>query len=152
VSTTRVIVLGNETAGDDGAALRAVRGLSGADLVLAGRPGPTLLDLLQPDRRTVLVDVTQSGAEPGTIIRHALGDLVRLSAAQPQTSSHGFGPAEVLRLAEALGRPLPPGMFVGIEGRDFGPSTELSAPVEAKLSELRATIEALVDPNGDRHA
>lgn len=146
--TVLVIALGNESASDDGAALRAVAGVQRAEVILAGRPGPGLLDLLDAERQTILVDVVRSGASPGAIFERPLAELVQATIAERQTSSHGFGPAETLRLGQALGRRLAPGVFVGIEGREFGPGTELSAPVAAKLDALRDTIQAWVDRMG----
>jgi hydrogenase maturation protease len=146
-----VIALGNDAAGDDGAALAAARALaagkSGVDVVLAGRPGVALLDLLDPARPAVLLDVVRSGGAPGAIHELRLAEVVDRAAAAPQVSSHGFGPAEALRLARALGRPLPRGIFVGIEGARFDAGAPLSDAVAESIPTLidaaRAAVAAL---------
>ena len=71
--------------------------------------------------------------EPGLVTTGALAELVERLDARAQLSSHGFGPAETLRLARALGRALPPISFVGIEGRRFDPGEGLSPAVEHAL-------------------
>jgi hydrogenase maturation protease len=146
VSAVRVIALGAIAASDDGAALRAVRTLSipAAEVIEAGRPGPGLVDLLDPEVPTVLADVTRAGLAPGTILRLPLATLPEAAVAGAQISSHGFGPAESLRLARALGRRLPPGTFVGIEGERFAPGETLSGAVGAALGRYAAAIEAAV--------
>ncbi len=142
----RVIALGNSMAGDDGAALAAVArlGEDEAGIVRAGRPGVGLIDLLDGDRPTVLVDVTRSGAPAGSVLRLPLREVPDAVRADPQTSSHGFGPAEALRLARVLGRRMPPGEFVGIEGERYGPGGELSLAVAAAMEvfvvEVRAAL------------
>jgi hydrogenase maturation protease len=135
-----LIALGNADAGDDGAALQAARAaaatLPGCALVEAGRPGVDLLDLLESARRVVIVDVVRSNAPPGTLHAMPLDALLTRADARPQPSSHGVGPAEALRLADALGRPLPRGTFVGIEGRAFSPGAPLSPEVRGGMTEL----------------
>lgn len=145
----RIIALGNEVAGDDAAAIYAARELADEfEVTLAGRPGARLLELLDPldppdgVGPTVLVDVTRSGQAPGHIVSLSLAALAEAAIAGAQTSSHGFGPGEALRLGAALGRPLPPGRFVGIEGRQFGIGQPLSPPLAAALDALVAAIRA----------
>ncbi|MCK6530686.1 hydrogenase maturation protease [Myxococcota bacterium] len=138
----RLVALGNPYRGDDGAAIRAARVLAGEgfEVVVAGRPGPGLLDWLPEDRPAVLADVVAGGGAPGTVVRLPLAGVAAASLASPRLSSHGLGPGDALRLAAALGRGLPEGEFVGIEGERFAPGEELSPAVEAALP---AYVEAL---------
>ena len=140
-----VIALGNEFAGDDGAAMRAAReiGTQPADVVLAGRPGPGLVEMICTGAPVLLVDVIRSGREPGSIVTLALEDLRIRVVDGSQVSSHGLGPAQAVRLAHALGRELSPGFFVGIEGSEFAPGNELSVPVEKALPELVEELKRL---------
>jgi hydrogenase maturation protease len=143
VSRVRVIALGNEAAGDDGAALAAAR-IAGADgsleIVLAGRPGVDLLDLLDPAASIVLVDVVQTGARPGALVEMRLDAILDHAVASAPTSSHGFGPAEVLTLARSLGRALPHGVFLGVEGARFEAGAPLTEGVEDAIPALAAAI------------
>ena len=143
MSRARVIALGNDAAGDDGAALAAAR-LAGArgdvEIVLAGRPGVDLLDLLEAGGAVVLVDVVRTGALPGALIELPLEALTDRVAASSPASSHGFGPAEVLRLGRSLGRALPRGVFLGVEGARFEAGAPLTEAVAAAIPALAAAI------------
>lgn len=150
MTLVRVIALGHELASDDGAALVAARRLSdepGVELVLAGRPGAGLLDLLDPSVPTLLLDVVRLGAAAGAVVEVRLEDLPDASVDAKPLSSHGLGAAEALRLAGALGRALPPGIFLGIGGRRFEPGAVIDPEVEAGIDDLvtaaRAAIAAL---------
>jgi hydrogenase maturation protease len=144
MTRVRVICLGNAHASDDGAALRLPAELPGAEVIHAGRPGAGLLDMLEGERPVVLVDVTQSGAAPGTIHRMALAELSEVALAGEQVSSHGFGPGEVLALGRALGRPLPTGRFVGVEGLRFEPGDALSPAIQEALGTLEDAVREAV--------
>jgi hydrogenase maturation protease len=129
----RVVALGHAFARDDGAALRVAARLrdEGVEVVLAGRPGPGLLELL--DAPTVLLDVIRHGAAPGELVTLPLASLAEASVAEDTLSSHGLGPAAALKLGAALGRPVPRGLFVGIGGHHFAPGDTLSDEVDAAL-------------------
>jgi len=152
----RVIALGSPHGGDDEAALRFAAKLAkecaqradGApafEVISAGRPGPGLVDLLDVARPVVLLDVVRSGAPPGTLHELPLAALVDAALAHGQVSSHGFGPAEALRLAAALGRQLPCGAFVGIEGEAFELGAPLSPPVAASMGRFAAAARAAIE-------
>lgn len=135
--TVRILALGNEAAGDDGAAIEAARRLEDrCEVTIAGRPGSRLLDLLDSPRPTVLVDVIRSGNPPGHIMSLPLSSIAEASVASEQMSSHGFGPSEVLRLGHVLGRPLPPGYFVGIEGVAFGVGQPQSPELDVAMDDF----------------
>lgn len=150
----RVIVLGNRDAGDDGAALIAIdraaqTGLpTSLEVIRAGRPGAGLLDLLNPAYTTLLLDVVRCGIAPGSLISLPLERLPEQVAATAQTSSHGFGPAEALALGRQLGRTLPRGNFLGIEGASFEPGTGLSPGVVKGMAEF---VEAIIQCAANIH-
>ena len=159
----RVIALGSRMARDDGAALavgEALRGARDADpaleVVLAGRPGPGLLDLLEEGTPTLLLDAVRHGAAPGQLVRIPRERLTRATFDGRPVSSHGMGVAEALRLAEALARPLPRGIFLGIGGRRFDPGEQPSPEVEAGMADFveaaRAAVAELGHPRPSREA
>ncbi|MBX7191229.1 MAG: hydrogenase maturation protease [Sandaracinaceae bacterium] len=138
----RVVALGSELAGDDRAALDAVRALApieGVELVLAGRPGPSLLDHLE-GATVVLVDVVRRGLAPGEIVTMDLAGLGARGLSSGSMTSHDLGPIDALRLAEALGRPTPRGLFVGVGGASFARGAGLGQGVSAALPGLRTAI------------
>jgi hydrogenase maturation protease len=146
----RVIALGSPHGGDDEAALDLAAALregadaAGLEVIAAGRPGPGLVDLLDVAGPVLLLDVVRSGAAPGTIHELALAGLVDASLAEAQVSSHGFGPAEALRLAAALGRSLPPGRFVGVEGARFDLGAGFSPEVEGARAGFAAAAHRAI--------
>ena len=145
MSRVRVIALGNRDAGDDGAALDAVAlATANFELTPAGRPGARLLELLSEERATVVVDVTRGAGTPGTVTTWRLDELSTHVGAQAQVSSHGFGPAETLQLAAILGRTLPLGIFVGIEGECFEPGVGLSPSIVRALPNFVAALDEAV--------
>lgn len=153
MSRVRLIVLGNPAAGDDAAALGAAEFVrEPAELVEAGRPGARLLDLLSEAVPTVLADVTHGLGEAGRITSLKHDELLRRIDARAQVSSHGFGPAEALRLARALGRGLPPMMFVGVEGQCFDPGFSLTPAVDRALPAFAAAIDEAVSILGSSAA
>lgn len=162
MTRVRVIALGNEAAGDDAAALEVARRVEARlaargereaiELILAGRPGAGLLELLHAEVPTVLVDVTRSGASPGTIFDLALDDLTGAITGERHFSSHGFGPGEALRLGKALDRRLPHGRFVGIEGTRFDAGAALSPAVAGALDALVAAVIRAAHALGDEGA
>ncbi|MEL0081422.1 MAG: hydrogenase maturation protease [Gammaproteobacteria bacterium] len=149
----KIIVLGNATAGDDGAAILAAKALqlesdNRVEIIFAGRPGTGLLDLLEGPEPVILMDVVSGSGEPGGIISISLDQLTEQLQPAAQTSSHGFGPTEVLSLGKVLGRQLPSGYLVGIEGQRFDPGEQLTAAVQQQLPEYIARVQALISMGG----
>lgn len=139
----RIVALGNPDRGDDGAALLVASRFVDdprALTVLAGRPGVDLLDLLPARDRCLLMDVTWSGSPPGTIHRIPLEELDPAVLPDLRVSSHGFGPGEALSLARAMGKPLPHGLFLGIEGRSYDAGDGLSSEVRETLPKLEQEV------------
>jgi hydrogenase maturation protease len=155
VTKVRLIALGTEMACDDGAALDAARRFLGrreVEVILAGRPGAGLLELLDPSVPTVLLDVVRLGAAEGSIVEIPLADVPEASIDGRPISSHGFGVAQALRLGRTLGRALPRGIFLGIGGLRFDPGTERTVAVEngieALVSATESALAALRSENG----
>ena len=147
----RLIGCGNPDAGDDGVGLEVVRRVRnrlppGVDVVEAG-PATRILDLLDDVDAVVVVDAVRSpeaDREPGTLVR-AEADARGLPASVGGSlSSHGFGIAEAVGLAAAIGR-APSVVFHGVEIADATAGAGLSRPVERSLPELMDAVVADVD-------
>jgi hydrogenase maturation protease len=101
----RVIGVGTRN-GADGAGLDVLELLStralpgGVTLAACERPLPDLLDSLAGAEAAVIVDAARGVGPGGGARRLACEELARPAA----TSSHGFGVAQTLALAAALGR------------------------------------------------
>jgi hydrogenase maturation protease len=121
--------------GDDAAGPAVVERLraeglpSGVEALIAQRPD-RLVDALEGVEAAVLVDASVSGLPPGTVHEP---ERAALRAARP-LSSHGFGAAEALALAEALGRAPRRLAVVAVEAASCA-GEGLSATVRAALPE-----------------
>lgn len=96
-------------------------------------------------REALLVDAVRTGAEPGTVHRV---DLDQLLDAAPVTGAgtHDLGITTTLRLARSLGR-LPHRVTVfGIEAGAVEPGQAPCDAVLVAVEQVAATIERAVDP------
>jgi hydrogenase maturation protease len=103
--------------------------------------------------RIVIIDAAEFGGAkqfatgqpvPGQFVRFT-PDQVHLVQAAEQFSLHHAGLAEVLALARALDRPLPPIVVFGVQPGDTGWGQGLSPEVEARLPAL---IDAILEEIG----
>jgi hydrogenase maturation protease len=126
-----VVGVGNIDRGDDGVGrvvARSVRERApGVHVVELDGEAASLIDAMHEADRVWLIDAACSNAPPGTIHRIDCADGVPLPAGP--VSSHGFGVAEAIALARALGT-LPAQCIVyAIEGTRFGVGDGASAAV-----------------------
>ena len=142
----RIIGVGNEFRGDDGAGLAAARNIRELRL-----PGVTvwektgdageLWELWQDGRPAIIIDAMRSGAPPGTIRRFDAAGEPLPAALFHRASTHSWGVAESIELARTLGQ-LPATLIVyGIEGKIFAPGAGLSPEVEHALPRLMEQIQ-----------
>jgi len=139
----RVLGVGSPT-GDDRAGLEVARRLAaspppGAEVHAVDRRGADLLELLDGAESVILVDAARSGAPLGTVHELGLASLPR----QPRAplSSHGVGVQAALALADALGRELPRGVVLAIEG---GTQDAMSPAVERAVDAVVARVRRLL--------
>ena len=142
--TTCVVGVGNEMRGDDAVGLAVVRALSGTvpegvEVIECEGEPVSLLSAWEGHARAIVVDATQSDAEPGTIRRIIAADGP-LPPALAGSSTHLLGLADAVELARALKR-LPAATIVyGIEGASFDTGMGLSEPVAAAAEKVAAAI------------
>jgi hydrogenase maturation protease len=146
--TPLILGIGNRFRRDDGVGPAVADRLAALGVAVQEHSGEGagLMEAWSGADRVVVIDATQSGAEPGTV--------VRLDAAAEELprglfrySSHLFGLAEAVETARALGR-LPAGLVIwGIEGADFGFGEELAPAVAAAADEVARRIAAELTPS-----
>jgi hydrogenase maturation protease len=136
--------IGNPDRGDDGVGrlvARLLRGRLPPDVRIEERSGGAaeLIELLGEADVAVLVDAMVSGAAPGMIRRLdcAAGDLAPDLAG---TSSHGFGVAQAVGLARALGCLPRVCVVYAVEAADFAAGAEMSPEVVAAAEETARRI------------
>lgn len=149
-----VIGIGNPERGDDGVGHEVIRLLEGrlpkrVGLLRATGEATELVDRLEQAPVVYLVDAARSGASPGTVQRFDAG-AGPLPSRLVEVSSHGFGLAQAVELARALGV-LPPRCVVYlVEGQRFGTGAALSPAVVQGAALAAARIQADLDREPDR--
>lgn len=133
---TLVIGVGNDYRGDDAVGLlvaRRIRALHLPQVQVIESDGECtkLMECWKGAERVILIDAVQSGAPPGTIHRVMAQDL---PAHWLHCSTHAFGVAEAIALAQALGQLPRPFSILGIEGSTFAIGAALSEQVAAALA------------------
>ena len=136
-----VIGVGNPNRGDDGVG-RAVARILRPHMPVIEHDGEAtaLVDMLRSARRTWLIDAAQSDSPPGTI--HRIDCTKDIPLLRSTVSSHGFGLAEAIGLARALGTMPPHCMIYAIEGTCFTLGTPMSPPVTGAAREVARRILA----------
>jgi hydrogenase maturation protease len=135
-----VIGIGNPERGDDAAGrtvARRLRGLLPPDVVIAeeGGEATALMARFDGAAEAYLIDACRSGAAAGTVRRF---DVARAPLPHDAfgASTHGFGVAQAIELARALGQ-LPPRCVVyAIEGASFETGAPLSPPVAQAVADV----------------
>jgi hydrogenase maturation protease len=134
-----IVGCGNPTAGDDSAGLEIVRRLSesgdcGCDLRAETAPGVDLLDVFPLAEVILFVDAVTSGGVSGTLYLTPLPSKELEPRALGSLSSHGWGLAEALKLAHALGRTAPRLFLLGIEAGTVTQGARHSPAVEQAIA------------------
>jgi hydrogenase maturation protease len=139
-----VVGVGNPDRGDDGIGpmvVRQLRGRVSPDVAILERSGDALalIDDWEGRDAVILVDAAAAGGTPGCIHRI---DLLR-DALPPElslSSTHGFGVAEAIGLADALD--LLPAQVIAyaIEGVNFDPGAPISPQVAAVTGEVAERV------------
>ena len=135
-----VIGVGNALRGDDAAGLEVARRVAEtapAGVAVLRCEGEPVSMLTQWDgvERVIVVDATESGAEPGTVRRiDAVADPVPPELRR--TSTHLLGVADAIELARTLGRLPAETVVYGIEGGAF----DTGAPLTPATSKAVETV------------
>lgn len=144
---TRVLGVGSP-AGDDQAGWLAVDALAGlvrdgsvpdgtVEWLKLDRPGAQLVGLLGGVARVIVIDAMRGGGAVGTLRRLARSEWPDAGAG---CSSHDFGVAAALALAEALGGLADEIEVWGVEIGSAEPGEEPSAAVRAAAGELATRL------------
>jgi hydrogenase maturation protease len=141
---TAVLGIGNCDRGDDAVGRIVVRLLRGrvptTVRVVECDEATAVLAELQALRQVWVIDAAQSGAPPGTIHRIDCS-VTDVAVPSGSVSSHGFGVAEAIGLARALGT-LPPLCIVyAIEAADF---TTGAPPSPAVMQAAHEVVERIL--------
>jgi hydrogenase maturation protease len=139
-----VIGIGNPDRGDDAVGHEVVRLLRGrvpADVVLATETGEAtaLLRRLDGAGSVFLVDAARSGGAPGAVRRFD-ARARSLPSGLGAMSSHGFGLAQAIELARALGCLPRTCVVYAVEGAGFDAGASLTPEVARAASEVAGRL------------
>ena len=141
-----VIGVGNALRGDDGAGIAVVRRLRaqpGVQILEQSGEATALLGALRGAEVAIVVDAA-AGTRPGRV-RRLDASAEPLPHGLFACSTHGFGVAEGIELARALGT-LPRRCVVyALEGARFEAGAPASPAVETSIARAAAGIEAELD-------
>jgi hydrogenase maturation protease len=134
-----VIGVGNLLRGDDAAGVLVAHRLRGRARVIEqnGEAG-ALVEALRGARAAYIVDAAR-GDRPGRV--HRLDATARPLPQMFSCSTHGFGVAEGVELARALGVLPPVCVVYALEGARFETGQAMSAELEAALPAVAAHID-----------
>ena len=142
-----VIGIGNEYRGDDGVGLAVARELrvkNPPDMLIieSSGDGAALMEAWKGAQSVIVIDAASSGGAPGTIHRFdALAQSIPTGFSFHST--HAFGVAEAIGLAQVL-QQLPPRLLVyAIEGENFSAGVGLSPRVAKAVQKVIAQISLL---------
>jgi hydrogenase maturation protease len=143
-----IVGCGNPTAGDDSVGIEIVRRLRelggcGCDLRAEAGPGIGLLDVFPLADVILFVDAVSAGGVPGTLYLTSLPSKELEPRALGSLSGHGWGLAEALELAHALGRTIPRLFLLGIEAGTVTPGAQRSPAVEQAVALVVERISGL---------
>ena len=136
-----VLGIGNLIMSDDGIGVRVIQHLQDhyrfpSDVIIleGGTLGLDLLPRLDGIDRLVIVDATETGGPPGTLVRLS-GDELSM-ALKTKVSPHQMGLQDLLAVADLLGQC--PGEIVlcGVQPASIAIGEFLSPPVAAQLAAL----------------
>ncbi|HEX9596378.1 MAG TPA: hydrogenase maturation protease [Anaerolineales bacterium] len=149
-----LVGIGQEFRGDDAVGVEIVRrwqvehpetaAQSSVQVELSGLPGLNLLTSFEDVDNAILVDAVISGGKPGSLYELAIADLANFGPGE--ASAHGWGVAETLALAEALGDGRMPKEvhILAMEVEDISPGSQLSPVVEAAIPAAIQRLETMV--------
>jgi hydrogenase maturation protease len=150
VDSTRTVVIGvgNPLRGDDGVGVRVAQELAdgplpeGVAVADGGTGGLDLLFVLEQAERVVLIDAAEMGCAPGEA-RTFAGERVAETPGVRFASTHGFGVADVLALARAVGVQSDV-TVVGIEPETVAYRDGLSETVASRVPEYVEMVRGLL--------
>jgi len=142
-----VVGIGNVLIGDDAIGPYVISLLKSrwewpetVELIDAGTPGSELAFIIQPFATVVVIDVVNTGAAPGTLVRLGLDALTAPSSA-PGRTSHDPGLTAALRQLNVMDdRP----REIALVGMTPDPANEGTGLSPAALSALPALLEMIM--------
>ncbi len=155
---TLILGVGNPLRRDDGIGPEVIRWFtesstkknnsynlpSDVNLINGGTDGLGLIEYLKDYNKIIIIDAVEMGLPPGTIKVFTPDEAV-ISINTDSLSTHGFGIAELIKLAKELDIN-PELVIVGVQPGDLSYGENLSATVKSNFHELLETISKISQP------
>ena len=149
---TLILGAGNPLRRDDGIGVEIIKLLSidqnryrlppEVDFVDGGTDGPGLIEYLKEYKKVILIDAVEMGLPAGTVKTFSPDEaLIRIQ--KDSLSTHGFGIAELLKLAKELNI-TPELTIIGIQPENIGMGMGLSNTVRSRIDEIIAKVSGLI--------
>lgn len=142
-----ILGVGNSLRRDDGVGLAAIKllrrkNLAGVDLLDGGIDGLSLIDVIKPYLRAIIIDAVDMRLKPGTVKLFIAQDA-KITIKNDALSTHGFGLAQVLGLLEQLGCTTKI-EIIGVQPQDISYGEGLTEVVAASLPEIVELVSNVV--------
>ena len=143
-----ILGVGNPLRRDDGIGPKVIQLLeenrttyklsAGTDLLDGGTDGLGLIEYLKEYKKVIIIDAVDMKLAPGTIKIFTPREAV-LNIKSDALSTHGFGIAELIKLAKGLeiNQEL---VIVGVQPEEVGYGEGLSKIIESKLNKIVETL------------
>lgn len=134
---TLVLGVGNLLMRDEGTGVHIANRLQDMELppdvevVDGGTGGIDLLYQIEGRKKVIIIDVVKANEHPGTLYRFGADDI-QVTPKVP-ISLHDFDLADMLSLADKLGKRPEDVVIIGIEPKDMGLGFELSPEIEEQI-------------------
>jgi hydrogenase maturation protease len=144
-SKLKVIAVGNDLYGDDGAgnvvlrALEQIPDMIDAELIDGATDALGLIDHFSDTDHVIIVDAAQMGEKPGTV-KIFSREEVKLQIKMDHLSVHGISLAETFDIAQAVDSLPGKITIIGIEPKNIGISQNLSDVVMQSIPEVVSNI------------
>ncbi len=156
---TLILGVGNPLRRDDGIGSAAVESLNrirtsnegncgnhqDVDIIDGGTDGLGLIEYLKDYKKVIIIDAVQMRLPPGTLKIFTPKEAL-ISIKSDALSTHGFGIAELIKLAGALDI-TPEFTIIGIQPEDTGYGEGLSKTVNSTLGHLVETVCTIISEN-----
>ena len=134
-----VIGVGNLLLKDEGVGVHIAHALQQVNMphgveIIDGGTSPDLPAYFDEADKLIIIDAVKAGGEPGTAYRFHPDDLT--PEAERAISVHQFGLGQSLKMMSLMGNKPKEIVIIGIEPKEIGWGTELSAELEQRVPEI----------------
>jgi len=138
-----VVGVGNLLLKDEGVGVHVANALKKLALphgveIMDGGTSPELLDYVETSEKLIIIDAMETGGTPGSVYRFRLDDLN--TEASELISVHELNLISGLKMMRLLGKGLPETVIIGVQPKEIGWGTELSAELQEKIPEIGRVV------------